>query len=409
MDIVNRTTALARGLSLLLHHHGARVPVLDALCLQLHHYLDSSLDEMVWLKRAKWTLAYPLAKYLRNELPPQPDVPFVPSGTLKRWFKPRLAVFNRKNTHLWYSWFQGKRCSLPASDAFVKKTYDDHLKSLTSPDMGDESVIEEIFTDRTFKSVLDSLRSEVADKVSERFEDGRASGSACFEQTRATGGQHYELLRLVDINPTGSEICAMKFFPRVYTKNGCLTNQVLEARAPFGGDGWRDLVRQASRLDFSVPAKCTIQAVLEPFKVRVISKGEALPYYSVRPLQKVLHTAMRRMSCFRLIGRPFSPTDVLDMASSSHMDDEWFSIDYSAATDGLSWKYSGRILRYLIQDLSPLQQQQALKVLGPHDLFYPDDQSDEGMSIGGSKRTANSWVPSCLSRFSVLPTWEFIS
>ena len=64
----------------------------------------------------------------------------------------------------------------------------------------------------------------------------------------------------------------------------------------------------------SVPVlEAKVEAVLEPFKVRTISKGESLPYYLGKRVQRVLHTAMRSMDCFRLIGRPLDPPDLLDL------------------------------------------------------------------------------------------------
>jgi len=104
----------------------------------------------------------------------------------------------------------------------------------------------------------------------------------------------------------------------------------------------------------------------------VISKGEALPYYTMKPLQKMIHGSMRDMECFRLIGRPLSPTDILDLKESAASPWKWFSIDYSAATDGLSWKYSGRILAKLIELLPQREIDLAMSVLGPHKLFYPN-------------------------------------
>jgi hypothetical protein len=138
-----------------------------------------------------------------------------------------------------------------------------------------------------------------------------------------------------------------------------------------------------SKYDTTRVLNCAIQAVLEPNKVRVISKGESLPYYSCKPLQKALHGAMREMAPFRLIGRPFCPTDMCDLQRKAEKTDKWFSIDYSAATDGLSWKYSGMIFRYLISDLPKHQQEVALQVLGPHNLYYPKKDGRKGYELKG--------------------------
>jgi len=374
MTLSQRTDALVRGLDLVLEHHSAPNSIRDALANQLHAHLDSSIDETVWLKRSKYALTYPLSKYLRNEPPPPPDVKFLASGLLRAWMKPRLSCFNRKNTHLWYSWLQAKRSTLPASDDIVDATYEKHFATLTKVDKGDEATMDSIFSDQTFLSILHKIRSDMMNRLdgSSPFEQKSPSGSACFEQTRSKGGQQGELMLKVglDGDSHASELWSMRCDPVVYGRKTSY-NVVSEVRCAYGFNEWNNLPSIARALDLSKPTKCTIQAVLEPMKVRVISKGEALPYYTCRPLQKALHSSMRDLDCFRLIGRPFSPTDMLDLKVMAKTTDQWFSVDYSAATDGLSWKYSGRIFRFLIAELPKDQQDLALAVLGPHALHYP--------------------------------------
>lgn len=73
VTLSQRTDAVLRGLSLVLRHHLADEAIVAELSVQLHNALDTSSDEMVWLKRIKYALTYPLSKYLRNPLPPRPD------------------------------------------------------------------------------------------------------------------------------------------------------------------------------------------------------------------------------------------------------------------------------------------------------------------------------------------------
>ncbi len=374
VTIPQRTSALVRGLDLVLMHHGAECLIRGELDAQVHRYLDTCSDETVWLKQAKWLLAYPLSKYLRNEPPPLPSVVFSPTGALRAWMRQRLTVFNRRNTHLWYSWLQVKRCALPASESIVSKTYDDHFASLTRDDPGDPVVIDEIFADPTFKSVLIDIRDEVTKRFQNAplFEDYSGSNSACFEQTRSNGGQHHELRQLAGLNSIYcDELSRMEWFPVVYGRVRC-SNVTWEYRRPEGEYLWGSLRDLAKKFDTTRPINCTIQGILEPMKVRVISKGEALPYYTMKPLQKLLHGVMREMPCFRLIGRPLSPCDIIDLKERAASPWKWFSIDYSAATDGLSWRYSGRILQFLLSCLPQSQIDLAMAVLGPHALHYPN-------------------------------------
>jgi hypothetical protein len=153
-------------------------------------------------------------------------------------------------------------------------------------------------------------------------------------------------------------------------------------RAP-GAEEWAELQDQLGDWDFSKPLDCMIQGVVEPLKVRVISKGPALPYYSQKPLQKAMHAAIRTMPCFRLTGQTFDPTMLFDLRSDIEPDCQWMSIDYSAATDGLSWAYSGRILQEVVGGLPLIDQMRAFSVLGPHMLHYPKDCVAPGLQQNG--------------------------
>jgi hypothetical protein len=287
-----------------------------------------------------------------------------------------MHIFSRKNTHLWYSWFQAKRSTLPVGESFIEDTYKEHYITLSKKDEGNEDIINQIFNVPTFRRTLDLLRKEVATRmVSAAFFERSTSGSASFERTRAMGGQHGYLREEAGLNyelPQVDELHSMEHRPWGYNGSVRKNNLTVEYRTYDGREDWKNLLlKKLNDIDTEIPIKCTIQAVLEPMKVRVISKGESIPYYSCKPLQVAMHSAMREMPCFRLIGRPFSPTDLCDLAKGATPNMEWFSIDYSAATDGLSWAYSGRILKYLMFELDPRQQQLAWSVLGPHSLHYP--------------------------------------
>jgi len=138
-------------------------------------------------------------------------------------------------------------------------------------------------------------------------------------------------------------------------------------------------------------------------KVRVISKGPALEYYAAKPLQKAWHDVMREMSCYRLIGRPLCPTDVIDLHQNVPSDWEWFSVDYKAATDNLSWKYSGKILQSLTKYLSPRLRELAWDVLGPHQLVYPNNAkiASKKMERGQLMGSILSFIILCVANYGL--------
>lgn len=435
VTIVQRTTALLRGIDLILELHNAPLNIRRNLDQQIHSYLDTSDDELVWLQRCKYLLAYPLAKYLKNEPPPSPDMSFKPSGReLRNWMKTRLNAFNRSNTHLWYSWFQAKRCTLPLSENVILKNYEKHSKTLSSEDPCPRTgTSDDIFNDKTFLYLLGEVRQDFVRlfRSCDGFVEYQAKTNACYENTRSQGGQQgylRYLSGLPDCNPvrplndnlrkkylSDDEIreknnsVPPKFFHAlnaiglmplyiegvgyqsdpdgvilndvmtdmtyrcvVYTKFGVRSNYCVTNYCSDGHEEWSTLMDHGRRMDISKPLNCTIQAVLEPNKVRIISKGEALPYYMCRPFQKSLLAAIQKFPCFKLTGGPMNPEDLRPLTRNAIPTDHWFSVDYSAATDGLSWNYSGRILRFLLEPFEIREQELMLAVLGPHFLHYPD-------------------------------------
>lgn len=419
VTVGDRSTAILRGIELLVNHHKMSSSLTAQLLSQCRAYLDTSIDEGVWLKKVKYLLAFPLSKYLKCEDPPKPDELPEFSGRVRVWMRNRLSVFNRRNTHLWFSWFQCKRSSLEASGDFVKKTYDDHLKSLTSPDPGVDETIEAIFADQTFLRVLEEIRRSINKKFKgPSFIKATPTKSACHECIRMDGGQLGQLRRYAGIEdgltmrkhghlPIGyTEFARMVTIPHLCKQDGTIEHNVVqEVHEPYGSEEWKSLLDRRLKEDVTVPNKCTIQAVLEPLKVRVISKHLVIPTTVMRPLQKAIHRAMRNMPCFKLMGRAVSPTDLCDLAEGAEPDDGWLSIDYSAATDGLSWKFSGRILRYIIQDLDQFDQDMALKVLGPHELYYPTGRGTVwygGLQTNGQLMGSNLSFPIlCLANLGV--------
>jgi len=156
----------------------------------------------------------------------------------------------------------------------------------------------------------------------------------------------------------------LKMFLRKPRNNADIVDRVL-------GPGW------------DKPYDARIQAVLEPLKVRVISKGPAQPYYRMKRLQKTLHTVLRSYPCFRLTGKTFEMEDINDILNLLQPGDHWFSIDYSSATDNLAYTLSRRIMNLIIDSMPVEVQVEARKVLGLHLLWYPGEKVSRGQMRNG--------------------------
>jgi hypothetical protein len=397
---VERARGLLRGLRFVLAHHDAPKRVIDSFSEQVLAYLDVP-EEAVFFKRAKYLTVAPMAMYLKCDAPKSPDIPFQAVGQYRNWANTRLRVFNRRNTHLWYSFLQAKRSALPLSHDLVLTTYKEHREAMGIDDPIDDETHSRVMKELepVLMKISKALRYVVATDarttlVERREVEHVASSRACFEKSRAKGGQLGHLMSLAPVlercnplNRTGKRIVpdlsAMRFYPWVVIGGVVRHNVVLEEYYYAGGEEtWRDAItRETIRYVGGVRLNATIQAVLEPLKVRVISKGEAVPYYISKLLQKKLHGVMRDMACFRLIGRPLCPTDLIDLAENRTILGkgryEWFSIDYSAATDKLSARLSASIMERLTEGADPDLRRIWLSVLAPHMCRYPFPFSGE--------------------------------
>jgi hypothetical protein len=311
----------------------------------------------------------------------------------------------------------------------VTAAYEKHRATLTREDDGDDQLINEIMSNPTFTAHLDEVRGKLVKQlglINKKAEtDYSPSLSACNERSRGKGGAAgslfyeafgHDFIRVDDVkvidsggvyrrnfedyeikaedevssetfiaySPIGdhSELMGMSYYPKLVRGRRLCYDQVVEHRS-MGTysdriQDWSGLMRKLrTRSRRSMCA--SIQGIVEPLKVRVISKGPALEYYGCKRLQECLHTVLREMSCYRLIGRPLSPTDLIDLhqtitRNGLQGNEEWISVDYSAATDNLSWKYSSRIFQYILQDLPEFHRDLAMSVLGPHHMTYPRDK-----------------------------------
>jgi hypothetical protein len=98
---------------------------------------------------------------------------------------------------------------------------------------------------------------------------------------------------------------------------------------------WVRLLGEASREENTAEPV----ALPEALKIRVITKGPPFIQTTLRCIQKHMHSVMRRLKTFRLIGEPVTEKYILEVLGAVLAEDEGFlSGDYEAATDNLkSW------------------------------------------------------------------------
>nr|WPR18240.1 MAG: hypothetical protein [Crogonang virus 48] len=130
-------------------------------------------------------------------------------------------------------------------------------------------------------------------------------------------------------------------------------------------------------------------ALSEPLKVRVITTGEAVPYYLSKPLQRAFWNHLFQFPQFVLTGQPLT-VEILDdlwLQTVTFCDshsiqpfDSWVSGDYKGATDTLDIQSTMAAMSSGINtikktsDMSPLMEELLdinRAVLDAHDLVYP--------------------------------------
>lgn len=390
---VARVRALLHGLSLILRHHSAPYDVVKDCRRQLKQYLTVDQEE-TFLKRAKYIIALPMSRYLKNEDPPQADEPFHYRGRFWRWARQRLNCFSKKNTHLWYSFLQSKRAADPVSPEIVLSNFQKHRSQMEMADPlregceEDEGLLNEVL--ENLAPILRKLRKVLQQELIGFFrnpgrEIHKASESASYESSRKTGGQAGHLRWLVGVDGLRERegLFGMSETHKLTrTSERVIFNPLKMVSGRVGELQDLEEILTSKIQEFADGPKALhakVEAVLEPFKVRTISKGEALPYYLAKRVQLVLHGAMRKMDCFRLIGAPLNPADLLEIRKNTNVFTdssvlEWLSIDYSAATDGLSASLSSAIMKELLGNLyfeNPGLYNMMLSVLAPHLVSYP--------------------------------------
>jgi len=404
-----RAIGWVKRLSVILINVGASIRVVKSFEEQLFEYLLIE-DELTFFARAKYVSVLPMAMYLHftnpgsnPDLPKTPDKEFSFQGVFKRWAKNRLRWCTMKHTWLWYSILQGKRAAYPLTEDVVYSTYVKHRVAMEKPDGISEEVLEQVMS--LLEPLLDQISSRLIksyippnlDNELERV-DGTshcASQYACFETSRTRGGQMNYLkslsvakgnyLNRCDSDPTDKifslrvepVLVGMEFHTKVRINGVVYYNITLDKYDyPDGRVVWANgIVGELDRVGVKEIRKAKVASVLEPLKVRTISKGEGVPYYLSKPLQLALFSILKKYRCFSLIGEPLCPTALIDLSKNrsncGEGPHEHFSVDYSAATDELSARLSKCIMERILCKYPESWKEIWLPVLAPHHVSYP--------------------------------------
>jgi hypothetical protein len=327
----------------------------------------------VFVKCAKFHTAFPMATYLGQDLPPVPEG-YGPnlwlwSGPIRRFLKSRLVSKNRRTCSLFWGYLQGvKRGAAVVGEESILEAFKKHRETLSQPSLITFEEAEE-FMDRNDELLLRLV--PVKGTVRPEYNLREPSRSAAVGAKRSEGGGR-EMIR--EFYSTG---LSPDLFDIVETSSGLVER--FGPTFPRYQTVLRDFLAEG-RIDLNRPSPAVVSAVLEPLKVRLITKTNAFANVLVQPLQKAMWKHLVREPQFALIGEPLR-TDhlygILEREASmgwSEPDMMWVSGDYSAATDGLDIDLTKQIFERFVTVWKTdfLVQTIARRVLYEQELQYPE-------------------------------------
>jgi len=266
-----------------------------------------------------------------------------------RFWRQRFSnrIVKRSTIEFCFSLFQGKAGSMAVPDYLIKQEVRDVVKRLTTDrPIADELRIngytihpEDLFVqaDEVLKEVFPH------DKKMRHRSTEFPSTNASFESSRKDGGAAGHISR---------KYFDDKFFPTDYLVGfvegpfGCK-----EIRSPMSDCDVQDLLDSADRDAMFSDSFAEPVGLAEPFKVRTITKGNAVPYWLSARLRKSIWRVMKDHPTFRLMGQPVTEESMEEFASkcsnSSNM--VFMSTDFKAATDYLWSELTEYILERLFK------------------------------------------------------------
>jgi len=308
---------------------------------------------------AKYHCAAPMAFFLENPLPSRPNGFsghfLVWGGKILKYLKNRLRTrihSNVKHVSLFWGMCQGvKRGAAVVSDDFVLEAKMKHFEALRHPPPDVPAPLR-LRIEAIMNTFLDAIPFSTSfGKLHE------ASRNAHIGANKAHGGGRSFLIQR-SISEFGTELLHNVFPDDIVNKGFdripfddlhrmCLESLV-DNRFSESVSVQNPITGKNENRRFSVVEVCE---VLEPLKVRLISKGNPYTYYYSKFFQKDLWKYMSNFSCFRLTGRPLKVSDFHSLERGSGvcyplsdieeciMDEAQYgyvSGDYKGATDSLN-------------------------------------------------------------------------
>ncbi len=311
-------------------------------------------------------------------------------GTLGRFLCQRVIETHKKwSRKFFYSFFQTKRGCAAMDEHDIEQTYNKHRKAMDQEPLE----IDEDLKPR-IRQVVRNLIGQRAISLPVLVEH-EFSHNSCFTGSRKKGGTQKATLvalhEMLSRPPTAAALFGQSFqarsayvvppmdmwierelrkvflmknlpidlIPKIcafigesffaaetrvasmeYGQPGSYREKTILSPLPFSALVWGATMRPNNRVQ--------VEGILEPLKVRTITKGDCLTYSASMPMQKMMHGRLKSREIFSLIGKPLSvdnlnwlsnhptTTFIEDRADLCSEEAFWVSGDYSGATDSLA-------------------------------------------------------------------------
>jgi hypothetical protein len=242
------------------------------------------------------------------------------------------------------SLYQAKRDAEEVGQLFIDEALEKNFKLLTDEQeelTSDDDLIRQI--DRTVKECY--AQAKESGKILKPQPCRIPTLSACYERTRRAGGMFEEILHTAQWwEDRGYFSIPMLLGCVSYGERYELVYSLIDPSE----------IEERFQIDRTSDGEIDVRrvAVLEPFKVRVVSMGSAKDYQFARAYQRVFWTMLQGSKAFELTGKPID-SEVIDHLTRTirehlpRLHYQMVSADYDAATDRLKTKFSNAALHSL--------------------------------------------------------------
>jgi len=310
----------------------------------LNHWQKCS-EVCGWIKFLKYKLAAFMSHFLLGILPEKPfsdvDHPgHLSGGTLGRFIN--IMMRSSRATSFAVGILYSKKGMPRPDDVALEQAKRDTKEILTTThEMGDQNnswtIKEEIR--RTCREVfkkkitLDDLHRPYAPSIRANYTNSRSGFG--------TLGSLFDF-GFLDDDVKGEESSIRQLYDSVLDYNDNEEMEEDELRYTKIRKDFRDRVQQRytkiyeSVRTFALGESADVELVALPesLKVRVISKGPAMTYFVLKPVQKFLLRQLQKHRCFKLTGGPVTETFLESVFKGT--DGLFHSLDYKSATDLLN-------------------------------------------------------------------------